>query len=178
MVHSFPQNLMQTRKIVLFLFMIIASRAGSVIQQDTLPAELKESVLHDAACVKPVDGQDTDATISALAIRAGGREVGTIVAVQGTCHCQSSNCDTLVYLRNGDQYRLALREKYASLHPMKIVKYGMPSLTGEFAVSAQKMETTVYDWDGKGYRPSLCATVIKGTRLPRITQHPCRAPSQ
>lgn len=170
---------MQTRKIIVFLIVILASGAGSAIQQDTVPAELKESALHDAACVERAERQNTDAPVlSSLAILAGGRKVGTIVAVQGTCHCQSSNCDTLVYLRNGDQYRLALREKYASLHPMKIVKHGMPSLTGEFAVSAQKMETTVYDWDGKEYRPSLCATVIKGVKLPRITQHPCKAQVQ
>ncbi len=170
---------MQTRKIILFLIVILASGAGSAIQPESVPAELKDTVLHDAACVKPAAAQDTDApALSALAIHAGSHEVGMIVAVQGACHCQSSNCDTLVYLHSGEQYRLALREKYVSLHPMKIVKHGMPSLTGEFAVSAQRLETTVYDWDGKDYRPSLCATVIKGAKLPKITQHPCKAQAQ
>jgi hypothetical protein len=60
---------------------------------------------------------------------------------------------------------------------MKIVKRGMPSLTGKFEVSSLKMETTVYDWDGKDYRPSLCATVTKGKRVPMIAQHPCKAPA-
>jgi hypothetical protein len=169
---------MQTRKIIVFLIVILASGAGSAIQQEPVPAELKETALQDTACVKPADGPTDAPALSALAIHAGSHEVGTIVAVQGACHCQSSNCDTLVYLRSGDQYRLALREKYASLHPMKIVKHGMPSLTGEFEVSAQKVETTVYDWNGKEYRPSLCATVIKGAKLPKITQHPCKAQSQ
>jgi hypothetical protein len=114
-----------------------------------------------------------------VAIHAGGRDVGTIVEVQGACHCQSVNCDTLVYLREGDRYRLALHEKYASLHPMKIVKRGMPSLTGKFEVSEQRAETTVYDWNGKDYRPSLCATVTKRGKLPpAIAQHECKAPAQ
>jgi hypothetical protein len=116
--------------------------------------------------------------MEALPIRSSGREVGTIVEVQGACHCQNGNCDALVYLRNGEGYRLALHEKYASLHPMKIVKQGMPSLTGQFEVSTLKMETTVYDWDGKSYKPSLCATVIKGKRVPSITRHPCKLPPQ
>ena len=57
---------------------------------------------------------------------------------------------------------------------MKIVKLGMPSLTGQFEINTVKMETTVYDWDGKDYKPSLCATVIKGKKVPSITRHPVR----
>jgi hypothetical protein len=173
------QELMRTRKIIVFLIVVLASWVGNAIQQDTVPAELKATALRDAACVKPADGQESDApAFSALPILAGGKKMGTIVKVDGTCHCQGSNCDTLVYLRSGDQYRLELREKYASLHPMKVVKHGMPSLTGEFATGAQKMETTVYDWDGKQYRPSLCATVVKAGRLPQITRHVCKAQPQ
>ncbi|MGC2742607.1 MAG: hypothetical protein WA672_05420, partial [Candidatus Angelobacter sp.] len=82
------------------------------------------------------------------------------------------------YLRSAEGYKLALHEKYASLHPMKIVKQGMPSLTGQFEISSLKMETTIYDWDGKAYKPSLCATVIKGKKVPSITRHPCKALSQ
>jgi hypothetical protein len=170
---------MQTRKIIIFLMFLAAASAVFAIQQDTLPADLKDAALHDAACTKSDDPQSGDtSTLAALPIRAGGREMGTIVTVQGTCHCQTSNCDTLVYLRTGQGYRLALHEKYASLHPMKIVKRGMPSLTGKLEVSAARMETTVYDWDGKDYRPSLCATVIKGKRVPSITQHPCKPAGQ
>jgi hypothetical protein len=171
---------MQTRKIIIFLIVILATGALSAMQQqDEVPADLKDKALHDAACNKPDDAQNADApTLSALAIRVGGRQPGTIVQVQGSCHCQGNNCDTLVYLRSGDQYRLALKEKYASLHPMKIVKQGMPSLTGEFKVDAARMETTVYDWNGKEYKPSLCATIIKGIKLPRITRHACKEPTQ
>jgi len=172
---------MQTSKIVIFLVWLAAAGAAFSMQQDTLPAGLKDAALHDAACPKPdaapnSDGAEADApSLAALPIRAGGREMGTIVTVQGACHCQSNNCDTLVYLGSSQGYRLALREKYASLHPMKIVKRGMPSLTGKFEVSAARMETTVYDWDGKAYRPSLCATVIKGKKVPSIARHPCQA---
>jgi len=161
---------------VAFLSGIVAL---GVAQQDSLSPDLKAAALKDAACTTAGDASTIntsgDPTVETLPIRSAGREVGTIVEVQGACHCQSSNCDALVYLRNGDGYKLALHEKYASLHPMKIVKQGMPSLTGQYEISTMKMETTVYDWDGKAYKPSLCATVIKGKKVPSITRHPCKA---
>lgn len=152
--------------------------AIGVTQQDSLSPDLKAAALKDAACAATSNTNPSDPTLEALPIRSAGRDVGTIVEVQGACHCQNANCDALVYLRNGEGYKLALREKYASLHPMKIVKQGMPSLTGQFEINTLKMETTVYDWDGKAYKPSLCATVIKGKRVPSITRHPCKALSQ
>jgi len=163
---------------VLILVLLSGIFGICVAQQDSLSADLKATALKDAACTTAVDAQNADAnsdsTVEALPIRSSGHEVGTIVEVQGACHCQNGNCDALVYLRNGEGYRLALHEKYASLHPMKIVKQGMPSLTGKFEISTLKMETTVYDWDGKSYKPSMCATVIKGKRVPSITRHPCK----
>lgn len=147
-------------------------------QQDSLSSDLKATALKDAACTADGDAIPTDPTLETLPIRSGGRDVGTIVEVQGACHCQNTNCDALVYLRSGEGYKLALHEKYASLHPMKIVKQGMPSLTGQFAINSLKMETTVYDWDGKIYKPSLCATVMKGKKVPSITRHSCKALSQ
>jgi hypothetical protein len=174
---------------VLILVLLGGLLALCAAQQEGLSPDLKAVALKDAACTtamgahngdaKGVDGQyvdtkDSDSTVEALPIHSSGREIGTIVEVQGACHCQNGNCDALVYLRNREGYRLALHEKYASLHPMKIVKQGMPSLTGQFEVSTLKMETTVYDWDGKSYKPSLCATVIKGKRVPSITRHPCK----
>ena len=152
--------------------------AIGVTQQDSLSPGLKAAALKDAACAATSNTNPSDPTLEALPIRSAGRDVGTIVEVQGACHCQNANCDALVYLRNGEGYKLALHEKYASLHPMKIVKQGMPSLTGQFEINTLKMETTVYDWDGKAYKPSLCATVIKGKRVPSITRHPCKALSQ
>jgi hypothetical protein len=170
---------MQTGKIISLLLLFMVTSVVGATQQDAAAGELKEAALRDAACTGASEAQAADtATVSAVAIRGGGRELGTIIAVQGACHCQSNNCDTLVYLRNGDGYRLALRERYASLHPVKVVKRGMPSLTGKLEVSAQRTETTVYDWDGKEYRPSLCATVIKRAKIPSISQHPCKAPAR
>jgi len=177
---------------VLILVLLGGLLAACVAQQESLPPDLKAVALKDAACTtaagaqngdaKGADGQNananSDSTVEALPIRSSGREVGTIVEVQGACHCQNGNCDALVYLRKGEGYRLALHEKYASLHPMKIVKQGMPSLSGQFEVNTLKMETTVYDWDGKSYKPSMCATVIKGKRVPSITRHPCKPPAQ
>jgi hypothetical protein len=160
---------------VLFAFLLSGIVMVCAAQTDGLSPELKAAALRDAACKTAVDTKDSDATLSALPIRAGGHELGTIVAVQGACHCQSNNCDKLVYVRDGQAQRLAFHEKYASLHPMKLVKRGMPSLTGTFEINPAKAETTVYDWDGKGYRPSLCATVTKGKRVPTIAQHACKA---
>lgn len=167
--------------ITLFSFIFISGlMVIGVAQQESISSDLKAVALKDAACTTAADASTVntstgDPTLEALPIHSGGRDVGTIVEVQGACHCKNSNCDALVYLRNGEGYKLALHEKYASLHPMKIVKQGMPSLTGQFEVSSLKMETTVYDWDGKAYKPSLCATVIKGKKVPSITRHPCKA---
>jgi hypothetical protein len=154
--------------------LIIASWAMHGLQENSLAEPLKDAVLHDSACTSP-DNNDSDAKITVVPIRIGTRELGTIVMVQGACHCKGPNCDSLVYLRQGEAYQLAFKEKYASLHPMKIVKRGMPSLSGQFNVDSARMETTVYDWNGKEYRPSLCATVIKRKKVPSITQHACKA---
>jgi len=168
----------------LFAFIFISGlMVVGVAQQDSLSPDLKAVALKDAACTTTSDASTGNArigdpTLETLPIRSSGRDVGTIVEVQGACHCQNTNCDALVYLRSGEGYKLALHEKYASLHPMKIVKLGMPSLTGQFEINTVKMETTVYDWDGKAYKPSLCATVIKGKKVPSITRHPCKAFSQ
>jgi hypothetical protein len=163
---------------VLLAFFLSGIVMVGVAQTDDLSPELKAAALRDAACATTGGAQDSDATLSSLPIRSGGRELGRIVAVQGPCHCQSNNCDKLVYVHSGQEQRLSFHEKYASLHPMKVVKRGMPSLTGTFEVSPAKAETTVYDWDGKDYRPSLCATVIKGKRVPTIAQHACKARMQ
>jgi len=166
--------------ILLMVAFLSGTVAIGVAQQDSLSPDLKAAALKDAACAAAGDASTVntsigDPTLEALPIRSAGRDVGTIVEVQGACHCQNMNCDALVYLKNGEGYKLALHEKYASLHPMKIVKQGMPSLTGQYEISTLNMETTVYDWDGKAYKPSLCATVIKGKKVPSITRHSCKA---
>lgn len=164
--------------ILLTGFMINSFAVTSPQQQvNSVPPDLKEAIMHDTACAGTTDVKDSEPTLTEIPIRSGSKEVGAIIEVQGACHCQATNCDSLVYLRTGQGYRLALHEKYASLHPMKIVKLGMPSLTGQFEVSDLKMETTVYDWNGKDYMPTLCATVVKGKKPPTITRHPCKIPS-
>ena len=167
---------MQKLRLFSWLFSIVFAGSLFAIQEAALPPALKDSALHDAACANGSEGQGSDsANLSSLPIRVAGRDLGTIVTIHGACHCQGPNCDSLVYLPAGNGYRLALHEKYASLHPMKIVKRGMPSLTGQFEISASRMETTVYDWDGKDYRPNLCASVTKNGRIPTIARHPCNA---
>jgi hypothetical protein len=161
-------------KLNILLAFILLSGYLIAAQQESLSPELKEAVLHDSACTKSPDAADSAPTLTDMPIRSGGKDVGEIVEVQGACHCQGTNCDNLVYLHNAQGYKLTLHEKYASLHPMKIVKLGMPSLTGQFEVGPEKMETTVYDWDGKDYKPSLCATVIKDKKPPKIERHACK----
>jgi len=163
----------------LFFCLMLITRSLLAVQDGEISQTLKDEALHDAACVNTADASGTDTpTVTAVPIRVGTHELGTIITVHGACHCHGPNCDALVYLRQGEQYTLELHEKYASLHPMKIVKRGMPSLSGQFEIGAGKMETTVYDWDGKSYRPSLCATVTKNGRVPTIARHPCRTPAQ
>jgi hypothetical protein len=98
-----------------------------------------------------------------------------IASPRDGCHCQGSNCATFVYLKGEDDYRLAFAGSYASLKPMKVFMHGLPSLSGKVQVSEQAEETTVFDWTGKEFRASLCATVSQGPkqRLPRIIRHPC-----
>src|SRR5579871_2359116 len=84
----------------LFAFISIGGlMVAGVAQQDSLSPDLKAAALKDAACTAASDASSSDPTLEALPIRSGGRDVGTIVEVQGACHCQSTNCDALVYLK-------------------------------------------------------------------------------
>jgi hypothetical protein len=142
-----------------------------------LQPELQQVLIHDAACSKAASDSENlmIVPVKTEEIRVGGREAGVIASPQDACHCENQNCATYVYLRSGDTYKLALENSFASLRPMKIVKHGMPSLSGKLQVSNSQEETTVYDWDGQAYEPSLCATVSqrKNSRLPSIAQHAC-----
>jgi hypothetical protein len=139
---------------------------------------LQQALLHDAAChPTPIaDGpQLKQVEVKTEEIRVGGREAGVIAAPQDTCHCEGENCSTFVYLKSGDDYKLTLEDRFSSLHPMKVAMHGLPSLSGKLQVNDSQEETTVYNWDGKEYKPSLCATVsqIKNRKLPVIVRHPC-----
>ncbi|HWG88171.1 MAG TPA: hypothetical protein VN679_10345 [Candidatus Acidoferrales bacterium] len=145
-----------------------------------LQPELKQALTHDDACFKVsttnASDQLLESPVDTQQIFTGGREAGVIASPQDDCDCRSGNCSTFVYLKSGDSYTLALQHHFSSLKPMKIVKHGLPSLSGKFQVGPAEEETTVYDWSGKEYQPSLCATVVqrKNVRLPSISRHPCK----
>ncbi len=169
-----------------YSFLILLFLAGSALigepsgRIDNLQPELRQALVRDDACVKSADdparSRELQAPVMTEEILTSGHEAGVIAAPQDDCHCREGNCSTFVYLRSGDQYRLALEDSFASLRPMKVVKHGLPSLSGKFQVSDVKEETTIFDWSGKEYEPSLCATVTqrKGQRLPSIAKHLCK----
>jgi hypothetical protein len=167
----------------LVLILLTASAATGGEQSSTvakLEPGLQQALLHDAACTggpaTPDEAQLLQAPVRMEQIFVAGREAGVIAAPMDACHCEGDNCKTYVYLKSDDGYRLTLEKKFASLHPMKIAKHGLPSLSGKLQMNEQQEETTVYDWDGKQYLPSLCATVTrhKNQKLPAIARHACR----
>jgi hypothetical protein len=164
--------------LLLFVATIAAGADQSSVIANLQP-DLQQALLHDAACAEPsadfTQGQLMQVPVKTEEIRVAGREAGIIATPQDACHCQDENCATYVYLKFGDGYKLTLESKFVSLHPMKIAKHGLPSLSGKLQVSDSSEETTVYDWDGHAYEPSLCATVTqrKNQRLPAIARHAC-----
>ena len=166
--------------VILFL-RSVAVGGGQSSTIANLEPGLQQALLHDAACrtaPQADPSQLLQVPVRTEEIRAAGREAGVIATPQDACHCEDENCATYVYLKSGEDYRLALENKFASLHPMKIAKHGLPSLSGKVQVNESQEETTVYDWDGQEYQPSLCATVTqrKNQRLPLIAKHACGKP--
>ena len=174
---------MKVQYFFLALILLAASAATGGEQSSTvakLEPGLQQALLHDAACssgpATPGQEQLLQAPVRMEQIFASGREAGVIAAPMDACHCEGDNCKTYVYLKSDDGYHLTLEKKFASLHPMRIAKHGLPSLSGKLQMNEQQEETTVYDWDGKQYLPSLCATVTrhKNQKLPAIARHACR----
>jgi hypothetical protein len=147
-----------------------------------LSPELRDALVRDAVCSKdsakdsaapkdllksPVDTQEI--------LGPGRGNLGVIAAFTAGCHCQGVNCSTYVYLKTAGSYKLAFTGAFASLHPMKGLRNGYPPLSAKVQVSESRVETTVYDWSGKKYLPSLCATVTQGPnqKLPSIARHAC-----
>jgi hypothetical protein len=164
--------------VALILLVSAASAGDDPAALSNLQPELQQALLHDAACSKPAASDSENlmsVPVKTEEIRVGGREAGVIASPQDACHCENQNCSTYVYLRSGESYKLALENSFASLRPMKIIKHGLPSLSGKLQVSDSQEETTIYDWDGHSYEPSLCATVTqrKNSRLPAIAHHAC-----
>ena len=106
---------------------------------------------------------DAAAPVTTQEILAAGREAGVIAAPHDSCHCINENCSTFVYLRSDGDYKLALHDTFASLHPMKVAMHGLPSLSGKYQVNPNQEETTVFNWNGQHYEPGLCATVTGAT---------------
>jgi hypothetical protein len=167
-------------RFLLFILMVGTAFSGEPSGRIAdLQPELKQALVRDDACVRSADqanaSQELQSPVNTQEILTAGHDAGVIAAPQDDCHCRNGNCSTFVYLKSGDDYKLALENRFASLHPMKVVKHGLPSLSGKFQVSAVQEETTIYDWSGTDYEPSLCATVTQrnNQRLPSISRHPC-----
>lgn len=170
----------------LYRFLVFLFVAGTAFSGEPssriadLQPQLKQALVHDDSCVKSADRDQTteelQSPVLTQEILSQGREAGVIAAPQDDCHCRDGNCSTFVYLKSGELYRLAFEDRFASLRPMKMIKHGLPSLSGKFQVSQTQEETTIYDWSGRDYEPSLCATVTRHEhqKLPSISRHPCR----
>jgi len=175
---------MRIRRTLIMMSLMAASAMsqGSAGTVADLPAGLQEALLRDAACEKPGDSPAADQErfletpiVTQEIWGATHAEVGVIAAFQDGCHCRDANCTTYVYLKNRQSYKLAFSRVFASLHPMRVFKRGLPSLTGKVQLSESKAETTIYDWTGSEYQPSLCATLTqgKGQTRPTIARHEC-----
>jgi hypothetical protein len=140
----------------------------------SLEPALQEALERDAVCSEK--SPSPGVPVATQAIVAGGREAGVIASPQDPCHCKRENCSTFVYVKSGERFQLELADMFASIRPMKIAKHGLPSLSAKFQLDELREETTIFDWNGQGYEPSLCATVSKrpNQRVPSIVKHQCR----
>jgi hypothetical protein len=143
-----------------------------------LDPQLKEMLDHDSACESAgkAAADPTAATQSPILDtihNSRGQKVGIIARVGNPCHCSQGNCRTLVYLKSGQSYRLALKENLASLRQLRGFKQSMPALSGKVQVSDSRAETIIYEWDSGNYHAGICATVVQTKGHPAITKHPC-----
>lgn len=176
--------------LAILLFTVISARGGEQYARvSELQPELKQALVRDAACSSKggnasltqdgspqESGALLDSPIATQEILAAGREAGVIAAPHDSCHCSNENCTTFVYLKSENTYKLALQDTFASLHPMKGMMHGLPSLSGKYQVNANQEETTVFNWNGHQYEPGLCATVTRrvNQKVPAISTHPCK----
>ena len=175
---------MKTKTVIIaisiLLFAATVTKAGPETVAELSP-ELRNALVRDAACSKdsarePAAPKDLlKSPVDTQEILGPGRDLGVIAAFTAGCHCQGVNCATYVYLKTAGSYKLAFTGSFASLHPMKGLRNGYPPLSAKVQVSESRVETTVYDWSGKKYLPSLCATVTQGPnqKLPSIARHAC-----
>jgi hypothetical protein len=162
--------------LLLVIFAAVTCGAQSFADLD---AGLRSALLRDAACVSKAnasDGSQFSKSEVGLTSFRGDRLTGFAVVPIGACPCENGNCATFVYIKSGDDYRLAFARSLASLRPMRRgFHHGLPDLSGKIQVSDSQSETVVYEWDGSGYRPTLCATVTQrpGQKRPAIVKHGC-----
>jgi hypothetical protein len=181
---------MKTKTVIIaisiLLFAATVTKAGPETVAELSP-ELRNALVRDAACSKdsarePAAPKDLlKSPVDTQEILGPGRgNLGVIAAFTAGCHCQGANCSTYVYLKTAGSYKLAFTGSFASLHPMKGLRNGYPPLTAKLQVSDSRVETTVYDWNGKKYQPSLCATVTQGPnqKRPSIARHACSGESR
>jgi hypothetical protein len=171
----------KTMRLPCCLLLLVISAAVTCGAQSfaDLDAGLRSALLRDAACVSNANAGDGSQLLKSevgLTNFRGDRQAGVVVVPRGACPCASGNCATFVYLKSGDDYHLAFARNLASLRPMRRgFHHGLPDLSGKIQVSDSQSETVVYEWDGSGYRPTLCATVTQrpGQKRPAIVKHGC-----
>jgi hypothetical protein len=182
------------RRGALVLLLMVVGAAACLAQSPSskppdLDAELSAMLARDSVCelkgtAAVADHAEASQTQLAqppasvqILHNSSGRNVGIIATVEDACHCSRGNCATYVYLKSGQNYRLALKENLASLHPLKGFKQSMPALSGKLQVSDSEAETIIYEWSGGEYQPGICATVVQeSSGHPVITKHVCAKP--
>jgi hypothetical protein len=170
------------------LLVLIAGSAALCAAQTVKLAdadpELRDALLRDAQCPAAAGAASNDADRAALLQTrfntqtlhgAGGAAVGVIAMPVEGCHCQKENCTAWVYVKSPAGFRLVLRQVFELVHPMKAWKHGMPSITGRYKVSETVYTTSVRDWNGSEYQPTMCATVTQGRdpHRPSVVKQDC-----
>ena len=190
---TYEKGIMRTSSAITILLFALISVLACYAQSDqisSLEPGLRDALVRDASCTaqpapRIADDPSTQFLQSNVRVQTfRGIVPGSIVVLDGACHCWEShgegvsklgNCATYVYLRTGDGYRLTLHGIFASLRPLvKGLRFGMPSLTGRYEAGGSKAETVIFEWTGKEYKPVLCASIVESNkRRLAITKHEC-----
>ncbi|HYL92970.1 MAG TPA: hypothetical protein VEW69_07410 [Alphaproteobacteria bacterium] len=173
---------MRTNRVVLLAMLSVAVFShGQSNKVASVDPPLRDLLMRDAPCNKTgaavTDADRAEFAQSSVRLQtsARGRGVVVIAEPESVCGCQNGNCPVFVYAKFNEGYKLVLKDLLASLTPMHGLVKGFPPLSAKFEVTESQTETTIYNWDGKGYRASVCATVIqhKNQKLPSIVKHAC-----
>jgi len=93
----------------------------------------------DAACTKAADTPEKDPTLEALPFEPAAARSERLLKWQARATART-RIATRWFISEAAMATGWPARKIPSLHPMKIVKQGMPSLTGQFEISSLKME--------------------------------------